>query len=260
MTDSPRHRGRLSRNLKLRTEEADRRPRHARTPVQAHGLRALLPPLLALRHAPHLLRQALLVHRHLPDPRPHDGRERDGHLAPAPHQARPLRRLALQQRRLGPLARALLGHPPARVALRGRPHTHDRLLLGIGAALGLALEDHHRPYVDEVKLACPHQHDLGSIPSTRGGSEGQPSSLEGLACGLPMTRVPEVIDVWFDSGSMPFAQHHYPYQHEQQFQKEFPADFICEALDQTEAGSTHCWRSRPCYLTSPPMRTSSASA
>ena len=48
-----------------------------------------------------------------------------------------------------------------------------------------------------------------------------------------MTRVPEVIDVWFDSGSMPFAQHHYPHEHEQQFQKEFPADFICEALDQT---------------------------
>ncbi len=48
-----------------------------------------------------------------------------------------------------------------------------------------------------------------------------------------MKRVPEVIDVWFDSGSMPFAQHHYPHEHEQQFQKEFPADFICEALDQT---------------------------
>ncbi len=48
-----------------------------------------------------------------------------------------------------------------------------------------------------------------------------------------MKRVPEVIDVWFDSGSMPFAQHHYPYENAQQFQKEFPADFICEALDQT---------------------------
>ena len=48
-----------------------------------------------------------------------------------------------------------------------------------------------------------------------------------------MERVPEVIDVRFDSGSMPFAQHHFPYQNEQQFQKEFPADFICEALDQT---------------------------
>jgi isoleucyl-tRNA synthetase len=98
---------------------------------------------------------------------------------------------------------------------------------------GKPLADHHRPYVDEVKFACPHRHDHQSIPSTQGESGGQPSSLEGPACGLPMTRVPEVIDVWFDSGSMPFAQHHYPYQHEQQFQKEFPADFICEALDQT---------------------------
>ncbi|MGA9286649.1 MAG: class I tRNA ligase family protein [Solirubrobacteraceae bacterium] len=98
---------------------------------------------------------------------------------------------------------------------------------------GQVLEDHHRPYVDEVELACPYRHDLGSIPSTQGESgEGQ-EPLTGAVCGLPMTRVPEVIDVWFDSGSMPFAQHHYPYEHEQQFQQEFPADFICEALDQT---------------------------
>ena len=98
---------------------------------------------------------------------------------------------------------------------------------------GKTLEDHHRPYVDEVKLACSHRHDLGSIPSTQGESGESPGPLTGAVCGLPMIRVPEVIDVWFDSGSMPFAQHHYPYQHEQQFQKEFPADFICEALDQT---------------------------
>jgi isoleucyl-tRNA synthetase len=73
---------------------------------------------------------------------------------------------------------------------------------------GQALPDHHRPYVDDVDFPC-------------------------LECKRSMKRVPEVIDVWFDSGSMPFAQHHYPHEHEQQFQKEFPADFICEALDQT---------------------------
>jgi isoleucyl-tRNA synthetase len=73
---------------------------------------------------------------------------------------------------------------------------------------GQALSDHHRPYVDDVDFACPE-------------------------CKQPMKRVPEVIDVWFDSGSMPFAQHHYPYERAEQFQKEFPADFICEALDQT---------------------------
>jgi len=53
------------------------------------------------------------------------------------------------------------------------------------------------------------------------------------ACGEPMTRVPEVIDVWFDSGAMPFAQHHYPFEHEDRFAERFPADFICEAQDQT---------------------------
>ncbi len=73
---------------------------------------------------------------------------------------------------------------------------------------GQPLPDHHRPYVDDVDFPC-------------------------LECKRSMKRVPEVIDVWFDSGSMPFAQHHYPHEHEQQFQKEFPADFICEALDQT---------------------------
>ncbi len=73
---------------------------------------------------------------------------------------------------------------------------------------GQTLPDHHRPYVDDIDFPCP-------------------------VCKLPMKRVPEVIDVWFDSGSMPFAQHHYPHEHAQQFQKEFPADFICEALDQT---------------------------
>jgi isoleucyl-tRNA synthetase len=74
---------------------------------------------------------------------------------------------------------------------------------------GVTLEDHHRPYVDKVEFPCGH------------------------GCGTPMRRVPEVIDVWFDSGSMPFAQHHSPHEHEDLFQKNFPADFICEALDQT---------------------------
>ena len=48
-----------------------------------------------------------------------------------------------------------------------------------------------------------------------------------------MRRVPEVIDVWFDSGAMPFAQHHAPFENEEHFEAHFPADFICEALDQT---------------------------
>ncbi|MBQ0125697.1 MAG: isoleucine--tRNA ligase, partial [Clostridiales bacterium] len=66
----------------------------------------------------------------------------------------------------------------------------------------------HRPYIDAVKLKCPH-------------------------CGKEMTRVSEVIDCWFDSGSMPFAQHHYPFENEDLFNAQFPADFISEAVDQT---------------------------
>jgi isoleucyl-tRNA synthetase len=73
---------------------------------------------------------------------------------------------------------------------------------------GTAIEDHHRPFVDELEFPCAE-------------------------CERPMTRVPEVIDVWFDSGAMPFAQHHHPFEHEQEFEQSFPADFICEAQDQT---------------------------
>ncbi|MCQ2448939.1 MAG: isoleucine--tRNA ligase [Clostridia bacterium] len=66
----------------------------------------------------------------------------------------------------------------------------------------------HRPYIDAVTIRCPH-------------------------CGKEMHRVPEVIDCWFDSGSMPFAQHHYPFENKELFESQFPADFISEAVDQT---------------------------
>lgn len=66
----------------------------------------------------------------------------------------------------------------------------------------------HRPYVDQVTIPCPH-------------------------CGKEMHRVPEVIDCWFDSGAMPFAQHHYPFENKELFESQFPADFISEAVDQT---------------------------
>jgi isoleucyl-tRNA synthetase len=81
---------------------------------------------------------------------------------------------------------------------------------------GTMLADHHRPYVDEIGFPCPHADSEGSEP-----------------CGAPARRVPEVIDVWFDSGSMPFAQHHFPFEHRETFEDHYPADFICEAQDQT---------------------------
>ncbi len=73
---------------------------------------------------------------------------------------------------------------------------------------GTPVGDPHRPFVDEIEFPCRE-------------------------CGQTMRRVPEVIDVWFDSGAMPFAQHHAPFESEARFEEEFPADFICEALDQT---------------------------
>ncbi|KON91922.1 isoleucyl-tRNA synthetase [Rossellomorea marisflavi] len=66
----------------------------------------------------------------------------------------------------------------------------------------------HKPFVDHIHLTCDQ-------------------------CEGSMTRVPEVIDVWFDSGSMPYAQQHYPFEHKERFEKQFPADFICEGIDQT---------------------------
>ena len=66
----------------------------------------------------------------------------------------------------------------------------------------------HRPYIDEITITCPK-------------------------CGKPMHRVPEVIDCWFDSGAMPFAQHHYPFENKEVFEQQFPAKFISEAVDQT---------------------------
>jgi isoleucyl-tRNA synthetase len=79
--------------------------------------------------------------------------------------------------------------------------------------------DPHRPYVDEVTFECPHRPE---------GTDSEP-------CAQRATRVPEVIDAWFDSGSMPFAQWGYPHQpgSDELFARAYPADFICEAIDQT---------------------------
>ena len=66
----------------------------------------------------------------------------------------------------------------------------------------------HRPFVDDVHITCPH-------------------------CGKKMTRIPDVMDCWFDSGAMPFAQYHYPFENKELFEEQYPADFICEGIDQT---------------------------
>ncbi|MCS7201882.1 MAG: isoleucine--tRNA ligase [Dictyoglomus sp.] len=82
----------------------------------------------------------------------------------------------------------------------------------VGSFKELGIEDEnfdpHKPYIDNITIKCPK-------------------------CGGTMHRVPEVIDCWFDSGAMPYAQWHYPFENEEEFKNSFPADFICEAVDQT---------------------------
>ena len=92
---------------------------------------------------------------------------------------------------------------------------------------------------------CGHRHSIGSIEELKSMSDNCPDDIElhrpyidavtlkCPECGGVMKRVPEVIDCWFDSGSMPFAQHHYPFENEDLFKAQFPADFISEAVDQT---------------------------
>ncbi|MEG2601138.1 MAG: isoleucine--tRNA ligase [Bacilli bacterium] len=91
---------------------------------------------------------------------------------------------------------------------------HDHMVGSRKELVEMAIEkidetiDLHRPYVDNIHLKCPK-------------------------CGGTMTRTKDVIDCWFDSGSMPFAQYHYPFENEELFESQFPADFICEGIDQT---------------------------
>ena len=85
--------------------------------------------------------------------------------------------------------------------------------------------DPHKPHIDEVTFPCPH---CGPRRARRAPGSGRSKTTPGT-----MRRVPEVIDAWFDSGSMPYGQWHFPFEHEAEFQRHFPAEFICEGLDQT---------------------------
>ena len=100
----------------------------------------------------------------------------------------------------------------SRQELKDMSPNYQEVLAGLKAAGDKGYEgdsiELHRPYIDQVEITCPK-------------------------CGKPMHRVPEVIDCWFDSGAMPFAQHHYPFENKELFKKEFPAQFISEAVDQT---------------------------
>ncbi len=99
-----------------------------------------------------------------------------------------------------PIWRCECGHTEC---MGSRKELVERALEDIDESIEL-----HRPFVDDVHIKCPE-------------------------CGKTMERIPEVIDCWFDSGAMPFAQWHYPFEHKDDFDKLFPADFICEGIDQT---------------------------
>ena len=99
-----------------------------------------------------------------------------------------------------PLWRCSCGHMEM---IGSRKELVEKSIEGIDESIDL-----HRPYVDNVHITCPD-------------------------CGKEMSRVKEVIDCWFDSGSMPFAQYHYPFENKELFEEQFPANFICEGIDQT---------------------------
>ena len=91
---------------------------------------------------------------------------------------------------------------------------HNHMVGSIQELKEMAIEnisdniDLHKPYIDNIHIKCSK-------------------------CGKPMTRIPDVLDCWFDSGSMPFAQYHYPFENKELWESQFPADFICEGIDQT---------------------------
>ena len=91
---------------------------------------------------------------------------------------------------------------------------HNHMVGSVAELKEMAIEnisddlDLHKPYIDNVHLKCPK-------------------------CGKSMTRIPDVLDCWFDSGAMPFAQYHYPFENKELWDEQFPADFICEGIDQT---------------------------
>ncbi len=110
---------------------------------------------------------------------------------------------------------------------------------------GLSRERYWGTPLPVWECECGHRHVIGSIEELKSMSDDCPDEIElhkpyidrvhikCPKCGKPMTRVPEVIDCWFDSGAMPFAQFHYPFENKELFESRFPADYITEAIDQT---------------------------
>ena len=199
-----------------------RRPRDHRRPRAAGACSCAsepyehtLPALLAVRHAAHLLGQDVVVRPHVRAPGRAAARERDDRLAPRAHQARPLRRLAREQRRLGAVPRPLLGHAAARLALpRLRPR-HLRRLGGRAVASW--------PGATSPTSTCTARTSTTSpSPARRDGCDGHGPPAAAGARRLVRLGVDAV-------GPAPLPVR----GRRTRFEAPFPADFICEAIDQT---------------------------
>ena len=201
-----------------------RSPGGRRPAVPPPFLRPLLSPLLALQHAAHLLGQAELVHPDLGAQGRPRGPEPDDQLAPRAHP----------EGRMGEWLANNVDWALSRDRFWGTPLPVWRCDEGHTRCVGSLSElselcgtdvtdvDPHRPTIDEVAFPCPD-----------------------CADGAVMRRVEPVIDAWFDSGSMPTAQWGYRGVPGRPKSFVFPADFICEAIDQTRLGSCCCWPSTP---------------
>ena len=185
----------------------------ARPALPRAGLRARLPALLALRHAAPLLRQVELVRRHLR--RPATG------CSPTTRRSAGTPSTSSTAASANGSRTTSTGRSPA-TATGGRRCRS-------GSAPARTATAASAPARSPSCASAP----AARSPTTCTAPTSTRSSLDCEKCGGEMRRVESVIDTWYDSGAMPFAQFHYPFENEELFEERFPADFICEAIDQT---------------------------
>ena len=193
--------------------------------LHAERVPARLPALLALRHAAALLRQAVVVHPHVAAARPAAGRQRDGRAG---------------TRRTSSTGASASGSRTTSTGRSRASATGARRCRCGAAPTGTPSASARSASSSELS---------GRRSRTRTGPTSTTPTWDCAECGEPMQRVPEVIDVWFDSGSMPFAQHHAPFENEDVFEQRFPPTSSARRSTRRAAGSTRCSRSRRCCST-----------
>ena len=185
-----------------------------RRPREGRGVHPQLPALLEDRHAPHLPGDELVVRGRHGFEGPHGRAQPADHLGSRARSRRCFRQVAGGGAGLVDKPEPFLGDAYPRVEER-RPRLPRVDVYGsldeLAADFGVRLEDLHRPGIDELTRPNPDDPTGASL----------------------MRRIPDVLDCWFESGSMPFAQLHYPFENERRFEEHFPADFIVEYVGQT---------------------------